>query len=58
MGVGEEMGEREPTSGQRSCALGRQTQEDCWMLSKQPRVGVWLCEATDPTWWEVDKGQP
>jgi hypothetical protein len=21
-------------------------------------VGVWLCEATDPTWWVVDKGQP
>jgi hypothetical protein len=28
------------------------------MLSMQPRVGIWLCEATDPTWQGVDKGQP
>jgi hypothetical protein len=21
-------------------------------------VGIWLCEATDPTQWRVDKGQP
>jgi hypothetical protein len=23
-----------------------------------PGVGIWLCEATDPTRWGVDKGQP
>jgi hypothetical protein len=39
---------REPMSVQSSCALGRQMREDCWMLSNQPRVGIWLCEATGP----------
>ena len=28
------------------------------MLSTRPQVGIWLCEATDPTWQGVDKGQP
>ena len=28
------------------------------MLFTQPWVGIWLCEATDPTWQGVDKGQP
>ena len=28
------------------------------MLFTQPWVSIWLCEATDPTWWGVDKGQP
>jgi hypothetical protein len=23
----------------------------------QPQVGIWLCEATDPSWLGVDKGQ-
>ena len=49
VGVGEEGGGREPTSGQSSCALGRRTQEDCRTLSTRPQVGIWLCEATDPT---------
>jgi hypothetical protein len=56
--VGEEGGGKEPTSGQSSCALGRQTREDCRTLSTRPQVGIWLCEATDPTWQGVDKGQP
>jgi hypothetical protein len=33
VGIGEEGGGREPMSGQSSCALGRQMQEDCRMLS-------------------------
>ena len=37
-------------SGQSSGALGGQT---TW-----PRVGIWLCEATDPTQSGVDKRQP
>ena len=41
-----------------SCALGRQMQEDCQMLSTWPWVGIWLCEATDPTQRGMDKGQP
>lgn len=49
MGVGERGSGREPASLQSSYALGRWT----W-----PRVGVWLCKATDPTWQVVDKGQP
>jgi hypothetical protein len=28
------------------------------LLSTLPWVGVWLCEATDPTLRVVDKGQP
>jgi hypothetical protein len=44
-------GVREPVSIQSSCALGSQTQEDCWTLSTLPQVGIWLCEATDPTRW-------
>ena len=28
------------------------------VLSTQPPVGIWLYEATDPTRWELDKGQP
>ena len=28
------------------------------MLSMWPQMGIWLCEATDPTQWVVDKGQP
>ena len=48
-GVGERGGGREPLSLQSSCALGRQTWEDCQMLSTWPQVGSWLCEATDPT---------
>ena len=58
MGVEEEGGGREPTSGQSSCALSKQMREDCWTLSTQPRLGIWLCEATEPTWCGVDKGQP
>jgi hypothetical protein len=49
-GLGGEGGGREPASSPSSCALGRQTQEDCWMLSTWPLVGIWLCEATDPSW--------
>jgi hypothetical protein len=33
-------------------------QEDCQTLSTRPQVGIWLCEATDPTRQGVDKGQP
>ena len=52
-GVGEVGGrERMPTSGQSFCALGRR------MLSTWPQVGIWLCEATDPTQQWGDKGQP
>jgi hypothetical protein len=40
---------RKPVSCQSSGALGRQTQEDCHMLSTWPWVGVWLCGATDPS---------
>jgi hypothetical protein len=53
VGVGEEGGGRELVSSQSSCTLGRWTREDCRMLSTLPRVGIWLCEATDPTRWEV-----
>jgi hypothetical protein len=31
--------------------------EDCSKLSMLPWVGVWLCEATDPTQQVVDTGQ-
>ena len=55
---GKEGSGREPTSRQSSCALGRRTLEDCRTLSMRPRVGIWLFEATDPTWQVVDKGQP
>ena len=37
-------------------ALGGQTREDCQTLSTWPRVGIWLCEAADPTQQEVNKG--
>ena len=50
--------ERMPMSGQSSCALGRQMWEDFQMPFTSPWVGIWLCEATDPTQWGVDKGQP
>jgi hypothetical protein len=49
VGVGEEWGGREPTSIQCSCDPGRQTQEECQMLSTWSQGGIWLCEATDPT---------
>jgi hypothetical protein len=39
-------------SGQSSSALGRQT------LSTWPQVGIWLCEATDPTQRGMDNGKP
>jgi hypothetical protein len=58
LSIGEEEGRREPVSGQSFCALGRQTREDSWMLSTGPQVGIWLCEATDPTQRGVNKGQP
>ena len=58
MGVVEEQGGREPASHPSSCALGRWPWEDCQILFTQPWVGIWLCEATDPTWQGVDKGQP
>jgi hypothetical protein len=48
---------RKPESHQSSGALGGRTWEVCCMLSMRPWVGVWLCEATDPTRWVVDKGQ-
>jgi hypothetical protein len=54
---GKEEGGREPESCQSSSALSRQTREDCWTLSTQSQVGIWLCEATDPTQQVVDKGQ-
>jgi hypothetical protein len=38
--------------------FGQADVEDCWTLSTRPRVGIWLCEATDPTWQGVDKGHP
>jgi hypothetical protein len=41
----------------RVLVLWRVDSEDCHMLSTRTRVGVWLCEATDPTWRVVDKGQ-
>jgi hypothetical protein len=33
-------GEKYATSGQSSCALGRQTWGDCQLLSTWPRVGI------------------
>jgi hypothetical protein len=44
-------------SGQCSCALGGRTWAGCQMFSMRLQVDIWLCEATDPTQWEVDKGQ-
>jgi hypothetical protein len=44
-----------PISCQSSGALGWLTQEGCLTLSMWPQVGIWLCEATDPTWEWVDK---
>jgi hypothetical protein len=38
-GMGKDGRGKEPAFGQSSCALGRQTQEDSWMLSTQPRGG-------------------
>jgi hypothetical protein len=55
VGVGEEVEGREPMSGQSSCALGRRMREDCWTLSMQPQMGIWLCEATDTTWWGLTR---
>jgi hypothetical protein len=55
--VGKEGGGRKPTSGQSSCALGRQMQEGCQALFTWPK-GVGRTKATDPTRWRVDKGQP
>ena len=59
---GKEGSGREPTSRQSSCALGRRTLEDCRTLSMRPRVGIWLFEATDPTWrgwgWGWTRGSP
>jgi hypothetical protein len=46
-----------PASRQGSHALGGQMGEDCQTLSTRPRMGIWLCEATDPAWQGVDKGQ-
>ena len=57
VGVGEEGGRREPTSGQSSGALGGWTREDCRKISTWPWVGTWLCEAAHPIQWRVDKGQ-
>ena len=51
-------GRKRAVSGQSSGALGGWTREDCRTISTWPQVGIWLCEATDPTWWGVDKGQP
>ena len=58
MGVWEEGIGREPASGQSSGALDGWTQGDCQKLSMQPLVGIWLCEATDPTSRGMDKGKP
>jgi hypothetical protein len=58
VGIGEEWGGREPASHQSFCALGRQMREICQMLSTWTQVGIWLCEATVPTWQGVDNGQP
>ena len=41
------------SDSQSSCALSRKIQED---LSTRPQVGIWLCEATDPTRRGMDKG--
>ena len=56
-GVREEWGGREPMSGQSSCALGRQTQEDCWMLSTWSGVDIWLMKPLTPHGVGVDKEQ-
>jgi hypothetical protein len=37
--------------------VGRRGKTACFP-STWPQVGIWLCEATDPTQWVVDKGQP
>ena len=56
--VGEEAGGREPMSGQSSCTLGWQPREDFRTISTWPWMGTWLCEATHPIQWRVDKGSP
>ena len=48
VGAGEEGVGREPVSGQSYCVLGRWMREDWQTLSTWSRVGIWLCEATDP----------
>ena len=56
----EGMGEKTcvlPEFHQSSGALGGQDVEDCCTLSTWPQVGVWLCEATEPSSQWVDKGQ-
>ena len=40
---------------QSSGALGMQTQEVCQTISLWPWVGIWLCQATDPTWRVVEE---
>ena len=57
VGIGEEGGGREPMSSQSSCALGRQMQEDCRMLStffffnwgSSPQICVGLCQVARPS---------
>ena len=58
MGVGGEGRKRAHILPEFQCGQSGQTLEDCQILSMQPRVGIWLCEATNPTQWGVDKGQP
>ena len=58
MDIWEEWGGREPVSGQSSCALGRQTWEDCQTLSTWSRMSNWLYEATDPTRRGWTRGSP
>jgi hypothetical protein len=45
-------------SGQSSGALGGLTMEDCRSLSMRPQVGIWQCEATDPTRQGGRQGEP
>ena len=51
---GKKGGGREPPDFQCS---GQADTEDCCLLSMQPWVGVWLCEATNPSPWRVDMEQ-
>ena len=44
-------------SHQSSGALDGRMRMDCPQAFHAPRVGAWLCEATDPTQRVVDKGQ-
>jgi hypothetical protein len=60
VGVGKKGEGRKPVSSQSSYVVGRRMQEACRTFSTWTWtwMSIWLCEATDPTWQGVDKGEP